>query len=40
MRRGRAIFAAMQSMNYSHGISSFSLSGLIFIGLLLRRART
>jgi len=30
----------MQSMNYSHGIPSFSLSGLIFFGLLLRRART
>jgi hypothetical protein len=30
----------MQSMIYSHGIPSFSLAGLIFIGLLLRRART
>jgi hypothetical protein len=30
----------MQSMKFPHGIPSFSLAGLIFIGLLLRRART
>jgi hypothetical protein len=30
----------MQSTNFPHGILSFSLSGLILIGLLLRRART
>jgi hypothetical protein len=30
----------MQSMNFPHGILSFSLLGLIFFGLLLRRART
>jgi len=30
----------MQSIIFPHDILSFSLAGLIFVGLLLRRART